>query len=110
MVEIILWLTVAALACVGFVQVCTWISIRMGSRRSRVYRVFTNGGEGRTEEQLAQVYSCLQWEANPSQQVYVLYDVGLDEGGVRECRVLTSGTGIRFVQSAQELDALLTGR
>ena len=45
-----------------------------------------------------------------SQQVYVLYDVGLDEGGVRECRVLTSGTGIRFVQSAQELDALLTGR
>ena len=56
MVEIILWLTVAALACVGFVQVCTWISIRMGSRRSRVYRVFPIGGEGSTDEQLAQVY------------------------------------------------------
>lgn len=96
------------LACVGVVQMLSWVAIRLGSRRGRVLRVFPIGGkDANTDAQLAQMYSCLQWEANPSRQIYVLMDMGLDEQGARDCTALANGANVLFVRSMSELEAVM---
>lgn len=52
-------------------------------------------------------YACLQWESNPSGQVLLLYDAGLDERAARDCEELARGVGVRFVRSPEELAELL---
>lgn len=109
--DTILLFAMAVLSCVGFVHAVTWVAVRHASRRDSVYRIIPVGGEGKNPgQQLALMFTCLQWEANPSGQVYVLYDMGLDEQGVRDCRELVRDTGAIFVQTPQELDDFFHGR
>lgn len=109
--DTIVWFIMAILTCIGFVQVITWIAVRNASRRNAVYRVIPVGGEGKNPgQQMALMFTCLQWESNPSRQIYVLYDAGLDEQGVRDCKELVRDTGALFVRSQEELDDLLRGK
>ena len=52
-------------------------------------------------------YACLQWESNPSRESFILYDVGLDEAGARDCAALAQSAGAAFIRSPSELDARL---
>ena len=80
MLDAIMWICMAILACVGFVQCATWLAVRHSCKGNHVYRVIPIGGEGKnTGNQMALMYTCLQWEANPSRQDYVLYGIGLNE-------------------------------
>lgn len=102
MMNLILRTLLAILACVGLVQTISWIAVRRTAKQVPVARVFPVGGEGRdTGKQMAAMYACLQWEANPSGQGFVLYDAGLDEQGVRDCETLAAGAGISFVRKGQ---------
>ena len=58
-------------------------------------------------DQMSLFYACLQWESNPSGQVLLLYDAGLDERAARDCEELARGAGARFVRSPEELAELL---
>lgn len=108
MLEVILWVAVALLTCLGFVQLCTWIAIRCSWKGNRVYKIIPIGGEGKkTGDQMSLLYACLQWDANPCHQIYVLYDVGLNEDEVKACEQLTKNTGALFVKTPQQLAALM---
>ncbi len=107
--DVALWIVMAVLGCIGLVEAITWIAVRMSRKGNRVYRVIPIGGEGKnTGDQMSLMYTCLQWEANPSEQVYVLYDAGLDEQGVKACEELTRAAGILFIRTPEELVQLLT--
>ena len=108
MFHVIFWTVAAMLACIGFVQVATWILVRAGWKGNHVYRVFPIGGEGKKAgDQMALFYACLQWEANPSRQTYLLYDAGLDAQASKDCAELAKGVGVRLVHSAEELAELM---
>ncbi|MFR9190811.1 MAG: hypothetical protein ACLVL7_11755 [Anaerotruncus massiliensis (ex Togo et al. 2019)] len=64
------------------------------------------GGRENSGDQMS-FYACLQWESNPSGQVLLLYDAGLDEWAARDCEELARGAGVRFVRSPEELAGLL---
>ena len=108
MLDAIIWICMAILACVGFVQCATWLAVRHSCKGNHVYRVIPIGGEGKnTGNQMALMYTCLQWEANPSRQDYVLYGIGLDEKEQQACEELARAAGVCFVQTPDELEALL---
>lgn len=95
-------------ACVGIVHIMAWVMARWGSREVQGARIFAVGGDGRdTGRQMAAMYASLQWEANPARQIYILYDAGLDEQGIKDCETLAQGSGALFVRNQKELDALL---
>ena len=110
MMNILVMIALCLLACVGLVQTASWIAVRLGNKQGRVYRVFPIGGEGKNPgRQMARMYSCLQWESNPSRQVYVLYDMGLDDQAVKDCKELSESAGVAFVRSPHQLDRLMRG-
>lgn len=98
----------AVFACVGFVHTTAWLAVRLSRKGNRVYKVVPVGGKGKnTGDQMSLFYACLQWESNPSGQVLLLYDAGLDEQGIRDCEELARGAGVRFIRSPEELAELL---
>ncbi|MCI8650590.1 MAG: hypothetical protein HFG20_10810 [Anaerotruncus sp.] len=108
MCNIILWFLLAVLACVGFVQVVSWIAVHSAWKGNRVYRVIPVGKDTENlEQQLALVYASLQWESNPSRQKYILYNIGLHQRGIEDCCALARDTGIQFANSPEELLKIL---
>ena len=108
MLEIVLWLVMAVLSCIGFVQVVSWLAIYTNRKGNRVYKVIPIGGDGiDPDTQLRLTWASLQWESNPARQVYILYDVGLDEEGKEDCRALVRNTGAHFAENPEELLELL---
>lgn len=106
--NIVLWFILAVFACVGFVQIVSWIAIRSAWKGNRIYRVVPVGGEGENlEQQLAMVYASLQWESNPSRQKYILYNMGLHQREIEDCCALARDTGIQFANSPEELLKIL---
>lgn len=102
MLDLIFRMLLAVLACVGLVETISWIAVRRTARTVPVVRVFPVSGEGKdTGKQMAAMYACLQWEANPSGQRFVLYDAGLEEQGVKDCETLAAGAGVTFVPRGQ---------
>lgn len=107
MLDFILKVLLAVLACVGLVETVSWIAVRGAAKYSRILRVFPIGGEGKnTGKQMAAMYACLQWEANPSRQALVLCDMGLDEQGRSDCMKLAESAGVAFVKKG-ELETFL---
>ena len=81
--------------------------MRLSRKGNGVYKVVPVGGEGKNSgDQMSLFYACLQWESNPSGQVLLLYDAGLDERAARDCEELARGAGVRFVRSPEELAGL----
>ena len=108
MYEWIPWLLLGILACVGFVDCCTWLHLRIWRKPVKLYRLIPVGGEGKdTEQQLAAAYASLQWEQNPMRYQYVLFDAGLPEKQAKECIQLARGAGVEFVRDIEELESLL---
>ncbi len=108
MLDVLIWVAVALLACVGLVQLCTWAAVRYSRKSNRVYKVIPIGGEGKnTGDQMSLLYACMQWEANPSRQIYVLYNAGLNEEEIKACEQLTKSTGALFAHTPEELLALM---
>lgn len=108
MLDFIMKVILGLLACVGFIQTASWMAVRLNSRHAAVLRIFPIGGTDKSPgKQMAAMYTCLQWEANPSKQTFVLYDAGLGEQGVRDCESLSKSAGVLFVRNAKELEALL---
>lgn len=67
-------------ACIGFIHAAAWLAVRLSRKGNGVYKVVPVGGEGKNSgDQMSLFYACLQWESNPSGQVLLLYDAGLDE-------------------------------
>ncbi|MEM1485334.1 hypothetical protein V6615_10710 [Oscillospiraceae bacterium PP1C4] len=107
--DTVIWVVMAILGCIGFVQTVTWIAVRCSCKRNKIYRVIPIGGAGKNAgNQMSLMYTCLQWEANPSKQIYVLYDAGLDEQGIKDCEELTRAAGVLFVRTPEELAKLFT--
>ena len=95
-------------ACIGFIHAAAWLAVRLSRKGNGVYKVVLVGGEGKNSgDQMSLFYACLQWESNPSGQVLLLYDAGLDERAARDCEELARGAGVRFVRSPEELAGLL---
>lgn len=91
-------------ACIGFIHAAAWLAVRLSRKGNGVYKVVPVGGEGKNSgDQMSLFYACLQWESNPSGQVLLLYDAGLDERAARDCEELARGAGVRFVRSPEEL-------
>ena len=108
MLDVIIWVIVVLLACLGLVQLCTWAAVRYSWKGNRVYKIIPIGGSGKkTGDQMSLFYACMQWEANPSRQIYVLYNAGLSEEEIEACVQLTKSTGAIFVKTPQELIALM---
>lgn len=108
MMNVIIWVAVVLLACLGLVQLFTWIAIRHSCKGNRVYKIIPIGGEGKNAgDQMSLLYACMQWEANPSRQIYVLYNAGLSEEEIAVCVQLTQNTGALFAKTPQELVALM---
>ena len=96
--------------CTSWESACCRSSpaVRLSRKGNGVYKVVPVGGEGKNSgDQMSLFYACLQWESNPSGQVLLLYDAGLDERAARDCEELARGAGVRFVRSPEELAELL---
>lgn len=107
MFDVIFRVLLAVLACVGLVQIVSWICVHSAVRGRRIVRVFPVGGDA--GKQMAAMYACLQWEANPSGQTFVLYDAGLTEQGVKDCEALARGAGVAFVRPGKLEEFLSAG-
>lgn len=108
MLDVIIWIAVVLLACLGLVQLCTWFAIRYSRKGNRVYKIIPIGGAGKKAgDQMSLLYACMQWDSNPSRQIYVLYNVGLSEEEIKACEQLTKNTGAFFAKTPQELIALM---
>lgn len=106
--DTIVWVALAIFGCIGFVQAVAWTMVRAACKQNAIYRVIPIGGEGKDiDRQLALAYTCLQWEANPSRQQYVLYNAGLDEKGMHDCEELAQIIGAVFIKTPEELPLLL---
>lgn len=108
MFDVIFRVLLAVLACVGLVQTVSWLCVRSAVRNRRVVRVFPVGEDA--GKQMTAMYACLQWEANPSRQTFVLYDAGLTEQGVKDCETLARGAGVAFVRRGRLEEFLAAGR
>ena len=97
MLNFILHILLALFTCVGVVQTFSWFAVRSAARPFQILRIFPVGGDN-TAKQMAAMFACLQWEANPAGQTFVLYDVGLDEQGAKDCMELAKGAGASFVR------------
>ena len=106
MIDTVCWFLFVALACIGFVHTAAWIAVRLSCKGNRIYKIVPIGGE-RAGDRMSLFYACLQWESNPSRESFILYDVGLDEAGARDCAVLAQSAGAAFIRSPSELDARL---
>lgn len=100
MLNFILHILLALFTCVGVVQTFSWFAVRSATRPFQVLQVFPVGGDN-TAKQMAAMFACLQWEANPAGQTFVLYDVGLDEQGAKDCLELAKGAGASFVRRGE---------
>lgn len=108
MLDIIVQILIGCFACVGVVQVVSWLFVRCNRRKNKIYRVVPVGGEGNIpEEQMSLMYACIQWEANPAGMQTILYDVGIGQENLKECEQLAKSIGVRLVHSPQELETLL---
>ena len=104
----IIWILLAILSCVGFVQTVSWIFVHYGRRKTKVYRVFPVGGP-QAERQFSFIHTCYQWESNPAGNIYVIYDCGLEEDHQRQAVDLARDMNSKFVGSPQQLQQLIDG-
>lgn len=109
MLDFIFRVLLAVFACVGLVQTVSWFCVRGAVKHRRIVRVFPVGGED-AGKQMSAMYACLQWEANPSRQSFVIYDAGLTEQGVRDCETLARGAGVAFVPGGKLDEFIAAGR
>jgi len=109
---IVLWILLCFFACVGVVQMLSWLLCRLGrpGQTSNTYQVIALEREpGPLEAQLRYEIHLLRWGTPSRADFLVLLDTGLCDEAKAICRNLLCGVSGAMVCRPEDLPGLIVG-